>query len=919
MVLAPLGFRSNLLQRSPLGQSVQFLQPLTPLGQSVSPLGQTFQPLHSLPPLSPFVQAALQEVPSTASSEPWMFSEFDFSNTKQAIAPDANRIPDDSQKELRSDIDPNTQPSLLQTQVDSDESAKEPLSPKEVMGQRLHGEFGAPPDHLQTAPAFDTPAPSSPSAEGKLSLPEQTQPPTAANSVRENLAQLKPLGALPPLAQESDFLIPAPPNQVAPLPQPIAPEARNLSSEAAIQPLSETQPGLAEVASPQSPIDSPSVSNFSEHIPAEPETPQSEQVQSAEDNLSESTNLVEPTIQRIEDTLSSSISVNASTEDMPTIRAERRPIAFDQDAASLQQEDSSPGISETLQPSLDQSSIEVSPSDIPQDHPTFSAPPTLPEQASTERSQNTAADSLPHPPASEGIASEIALKPQEPPTPHPDSETNAPALSASNPLDSVEPTLTEPDSLPPLQPTSKIQTEALPLQRSPLVQPAPERLVDNSPESFALSEPIAENQEVIQPSNSSISTEMASGSTTQPDVELKNELASQIPVQEQIQTAVESASIQSQKLVEPQPEISSLAGQKAAIQSDLDRESKNNGTASKNEQTENNVDSRENFQLLDPLGASKPLIQASDLLMSPFQNDVEPAEILQSRSETSSDSNVETNQTGAIAPANLRASESTTSSASSAPDSWSNIAELLGENSASNIEPQISLARLNPIDFSQPLNPTSENLGLPSTENDSEAPRISRQSASEKTSMTQEQASSQLDASNSWSSISELLSKRSIEEANFSFIKDEKTPIPLPDSSSSLPADEAPSITLTSPTIQAAPLTSTPPSSQSSIDDKQLEQLAHQVYSLMRSHLDLDLERLGKGAIGYPTWPKNALVFPSISAKPDANTQKPNSTPEVSAVDSATQQLAYAAYRLVQQRIEIEQERRGRAYAGRFS
>ena len=333
MTLAPLGFRS-ILQRSPLGQSVQFLQPLTPLGQSLNPLGQNFQPLSPLPPLSPFVQASLQEAPFTAPREPWMFSEFN-SETGQAIAPDSNRPPESFQNEPRSEINSTAQPSVLQTQLDPDEPTK--ISLDSTAEQPLLQKIALPSDNLQIRPTLGASEPDPIPAEVERSLPEQSPLPMGETSGVESLAQLKPLGALPPLTQESDFLISAPSEELSPLSQPNIPEARSLSPEAVVQPrlepptLEETNPaarsGSAEVVPLQSSLDSPSILESSKRTTAEPEASPSEPVQSAENRLPENVSSVEPAVQRVEDALPSS---STGTEAIPVNKIEREPIALEQ-------------------------------------------------------------------------------------------------------------------------------------------------------------------------------------------------------------------------------------------------------------------------------------------------------------------------------------------------------------------------------------------------------------------------------------------------------------------------------------------------------------------------------------------------------------------------------------------------------------
>ena len=252
-------------------------------------------------------------------------------------------------------------------------------------------------------------------------------------------------------------------------------------------------------------------------------------------------------------------------------------------SVDLRQEDS-PDISEPLQPSLDQSSVAFSSLDTPQDR-AISASSPLPGQALEKRLQKTTADSLLQPLVSESIAPKLALEAQEPLTP---SLSNPVSVRPPDSL-AAEPVEIEPDSFPSLQTALEVQAEEEP-QRSPLVQPILESSIDDSPEKSISLQPIAEKQPFISPSKPSISPEVASSSTTQPDIELQTveptPRSTSIP--EQIQ-AVEPDLEESQPLVEPRSELSHFAVQEAVIQSDSNLESKN-------DQTENNADSRESFQ-----------------------------------------------------------------------------------------------------------------------------------------------------------------------------------------------------------------------------------------------------------------------------------------------------------------------------------
>ena len=446
MALVPLGFRSSHVQRRPLGSTVQFLQPLAPLGQSVSPLGQDFQPLQPLPPLSPFVQASLKAVPP--ASERRVFSEFNFSSdtfsdsTNSAIAPALNHTLEPSQSQSPSETNPEVQSSLIQTQIDSDEPVKPSLD--------LSREAPiSPPNDTLATPLFNVSGNASDNASGNapdstvsqtLRSPSELQ----SSSIAENLAQLKPLGALPPLVQASDFLISAQSRDISSSSLSIPPEPEDLNSETVIRPrlespvletnIPERKPALTEFSiHPQRQIDRPSP-DLSD-VAKSSEAPQLDLVQSAEDNLFTDVSSVKSTVQRVElEPLSRSPT---GTETIPITEAEERSIASDQTFINFQQEDSPSNVSETLQPTLD---ITEDSSEVSQERQFFADPSVLPEPDSTDRSPEIVANSSPQPTVSARSASEIALEPQEETLSH----SSTPETSVSSDVLPRSPILSEP-------------------------------------------------------------------------------------------------------------------------------------------------------------------------------------------------------------------------------------------------------------------------------------------------------------------------------------------------------------------------------------------------------------------------------------------------------------------------------------------
>ncbi|NJK67739.1 MAG: hypothetical protein HC941_15490 [Microcoleus sp. SU_5_3] len=327
------------------------------------------------------------------------------------------------------------------------------------------------------------------------------------------------------------------------------------------------------------------------------------------------------------------------------------------------------------------------------------------------------------------------------------------------------------------------------------------------------------------------------------------------------------------------------------------------------------------LNLLKPLGTSKPLAQASDLVLSDFVADVadKPPSISQETSPSSSSLPPNISKFPEDLPSISRKTDTQhpqnpSKPVEDIPDSWSSISELIGESASDNTE---NIASLKPLGFSQPLN-NANNLILPKLDGKS-------------TNNGEQQNNIGFDPPTSWSNISELLGKSSTTTSDSIQTKEE-----IAHASSIEPESSSRSYTLSSPNLSdnstSAPsgetsqqITASIPGKDTSIDDEQLEKLAQQVYTLMWQWLEIEQERQGSRCVGYPIWLSNITSIYGTSAKiksaPKQSTpgQRTADDPgEVSPVDDKLQKLTREIYYLIQQRLEIERERQGGYYTNRF-
>jgi hypothetical protein len=326
------------------------------------------------------------------------------------------------------------------------------------------------------------------------------------------------------------------------------------------------------------------------------------------------------------------------------------------------------------------------------------------------------------------------------------------------------------------------------------------------------------------------------------------------------------------------------------------------------------------LNILKPLGTSKPLAQQADFI---------PSELVSDFTDKSPDNSPETPRSSSSNQDNLpNISRSTDndskSTAISIPDSWSNIAELLGQTN--NNYPE-NIANIKPLGLSKPLN-TTNNLISPSFSDSNGEQSFSSAATEDETPPSQ-------NIPNSWSSISELLgenptSKKQDEFAPLFLLAPETTSpsyslsSPISTDSSAAEISES-STSPASEEISQQPTTNTA-RQDSKIEEEQLEMLAQKVYTLLRQRLEIDLERQGKGSVGYPMSLSNITSAYGTSTKvksaPKKSTpgQKTADNPdEVSPADDQLQKLTREVYHQIRQRLEIDRERQGRYYSGRVN
>ncbi|GAB1538697.1 hypothetical protein NUACC21_13610 [Scytonema sp. NUACC21] len=252
------------------------------------------------------------------------------------------------------------------------------------------------------------------------------------------------------------------------------------------------------------------------------------------------------------------------------------------------------------------------------------------------------------------------------------------------------------------------------------------------------------------------------------------------------------------------------------------------------------------------------------------------------------------------------------------PNSWSSISELLNATSSNTIE---NRPTLNPLGFTQPLNrennliQTNLDLGLQTKDKEPTA-TTDNQPYSPTSQIPNQQFLG--DLPNSWSSISELLEENYTdinrlpedEFAPFSSSERETSSIQLysPFATSSSISEER---STTSEQIVTEVV-----SKDKSADEGELEILAQTVYTLLKRRLEIDGERWGNKSVGYPMWLSNDISPYGTSTKLASNkvssgidAGKDNS--DVSILDNKLEILTQEVYILIQQRLEIEQERQG--------
>ena len=310
----------------------------------------------------------------------------------------------------------------------------------------------------------------------------------------------------------------------------------------------------------------------------------------------------------------------------------------------------------------------------------------------------------------------------------------------------------------------------------------------------------------------------------------------------------------------------------------------------------------QNPAISKPLGVRKPLFQQSDLSLPNINNN---SELLQNSNLALAGEEIGqevTNQLMRSTTEHLVTNDSTTDKniqkvalpqPIEAPESWSNIEELLSETTSNkkNVE---------------------ETQQQPSTNFHSDpANRIHR--SIEKSNPQIPENLDSVALPDSWSNISELMGESSQVKTDDEKHADNFTPVSIT-APSSVDRETEP-VTLTSPTIQKAREQTNiqKGSKEGEINKEDLEIVVQAVYKLIRERLEIDKERRDNYRVSPPNWSRNLMLnFSNSKASEGGKDSKNNSQ-----IDAKLQLLTMQIYDSLRHKLEIARERQG-TYTGRF-
>ena len=220
------------------------------------------------------------------------------------------------------------------------------------------------------------------------------------------------------------------------------------------------------------------------------------------------------------------------------------------------------------------------------------------------------------------------------------------------------------------------------------------------------------------------------------------------------------------------------------------------------------------------------------------------------------------------------------------PESWSDIAELMGEPTDSEMhtsESSVTQSSERSIQPSSKLSQTLNNTVQPST-------------------LDSTNAHSSNETPNEWSDLAELMGEQKPAHSTESANKVVTSSVP--------PVETA--VTLISPLIQTAPQVRKAETEQKSekIDPQDFEQLARSVYHLIQIELEIERERYWNHDAGSPRWSSSGTL-PASAMGSGKKARSSSDSSQLSITDVKLQTLAREIQLQLKQQLEVERERCG--------
>jgi len=287
---------------------------------------------------------------------------------------------------------------------------------------------------------------------------------------------------------------------------------------------------------------------------------------------------------------------------------------------------------------------------------------------------------------------------------------------------------------------------------------------------------------------------------------------------------------------------------------------------------------------LQPLSAPEPLVQLSNFLTPEASEEPDeprsqeaPPEAINPIAPTENDSIVHRSTVSEIP-----------TEQPPTPESWSNIAELLGK-------PTDSEMHTSEPSFTQPSDSIQTSSKSSQTLSNTVQPLTSNSTASMA-------AHSSNEAPDEWSSLAELIGEQKLAQSTESANKVITSSVP--------PTETA--VTLTSPQVQTAPQLGKTETKQKTekIDPQDFEQLAQSVYRLIQTELAIERERYWNHDTGLPRW-LTSTALPTSAMGAGKKERSPINGSQLSTTDVKLQTLAREIQLQLKQQLEVERERCG--------